>query len=347
MEKKRKFYLILPLLVIPFLTMAFWALGGGKTVAAQQASAKGIDTTLPEAQFDKQEKHDKLSVYQAVLRDSAHSGVSASFLNAMGMKNADSAKINQLNNKPEADQNADKIQAKLVQLNRQISQPQVQSAAYDPQPEQTERKIKQLHQLMRSVKSNSDEDPQMKQLSQMLAQIQAIQNPGSVKVAKKTEDLTPFKAIPAVIDGRQKVADGGAVKLKLTDTVTIKNQLLSKGQELFGVCQVTNQRLLLNIQNIRLADQIIPVNLTVFSLDGMPGIPAPEAELGGAASSGADNAVQSMQFLSMDPSLGAQAAAGSINAAKGLFSKKVKKIRVKLKDEYPVLLKNNDHSNGR
>ena len=45
--------------------------------------------------------------------------------------------------------------------------------------------------------------------------------------------------------------------------------------------------------------------------------------------------------MSMDASIGAQAAAGGINAAKGLFSKKVKKIKVKLKDEYPVLLKIN------
>jgi hypothetical protein len=36
-----------------------------------------------------------------------------------------------------------------------------------------------------------------------------------------------------------------------------------------------------------------------------------------------------------------QAAAGGVNAAKGLFSKKVKKIKVKLENEYPVLLKIN------
>ena len=29
--KERKFYMIIPLLVLPFLTMGFWALGGGKT----------------------------------------------------------------------------------------------------------------------------------------------------------------------------------------------------------------------------------------------------------------------------------------------------------------------------
>jgi conjugative transposon TraM protein len=197
--------------------------------------------------------------------------------------------------------------------------------------------------MMRNANSGSNTpDPEMQQLNQMLDKIQAIQNPSSVAVkSKKPEESSPFKAIPAIIDGKQKVMDGGAVKLKLMDTVTLKNQLLPKGQELFGVCQVTNQRLLLIIQNIRLDKQIIPVNLTVFSLDGMPGIPAPEAELGGAASNGADNAIQSMQFLTMDQSLGAQAAAGGVNAAKGLFSKKVKKIKVKLQDQFPVLLKIN------
>jgi hypothetical protein len=340
MNKQRKFLLVLPLLVIPFLTMAFWALGGGKTSATKQPTAKGIDTTLPEAQFAKSPKQDKMAVYQTALRDSAQSGVSPSFLRSMGLKR-DSAKINQVSAPSSADQSAAQIQAKLVQLNRQISQPAVTTPAYTPDDPNAQ-SIKKLQQMQKMLKSSQQqEDPQMKQLSQMLAQIQAIQNPGSVKTPKKPEDNTPFKAIPAIIDGKQKVMDGGAVKLKLTDSVTLKNQVIPKGQEIFGVCSVTNQRLLLTIQNIRLDKQIIPVNLTVFSLDGMPGIPAPEAELGGAAAGGADNAIQSMQFLSMDQSLGAQAAAGGVNAAKGLFSKKVKKIKVKLSDQFPVLLKIN------
>jgi len=324
MNKQRKFLLVLPLLVIPFLTMAFWALGGGQATSTKQPATAGIDVTLPQAQFKKEPDANKMSVYQAALRDSAQNGVSPSFLNSVAEK-------------PAADQSADRIQAKLAQLNQQLAQPAPTSYA----PQDDEVQVKKLHQMMRSVKANRQEDPEMAQLSHMLTQLQAIQNPGSVKTETKPVDATPFKAIPAIIDGKQKVMDGGAVKLKLTDTVTLKDQLLPKGQQIFGVCSVTNQRLLLTIQNIRLEKQIIPVNLTVFSLDGMPGIPAPEAELGGAAGNGADNALQSMQFMTMDSNLGAQAAAGGINAAKGLFSKKVKKIKVKLKDEYPVLLKIN------
>jgi hypothetical protein len=339
MEKQRKFYLVIPLLVIPFLTMAFYALGGGKT-ETKTVATKGIDTTLPQAQFNKDKATNKLAVYEASKRDSSQGGVSSLFLKAMGMKKADSAKISKLNTPPDADQNAERIQAKLAALNKQISQPAA-PPTYDV-ADPNAQSIKKLQMMSKALKnSQQQEDPQMKQLSQMLTQIQAIQNPASVKVSKKPEDNTPFKAIPAVIDGKQKVMDGGAVKLKLTDSVQLKDQWIPKGQQIFGVCSVTNQRLLLTIQNIRLDKQIISVNLTVFSLDGMPGIPAPEAELGGAASGGASDAVQSMQFLSMDQTLGAQAAAGGINAAKGLFSKKVKKIKVKLKDQFPVLLKIN------
>jgi hypothetical protein len=322
MKKQRKFLLVLPLLVIPFLTMAFWALGGGSAAKTQRIATRGIDMTLPEAQFKKGPAANKMAVYQSTYRDSAQNGISQSFLATVSER-------------PEADQSADRIQAKLAQLNQQLAEPA-------PEPDLvTEQKVRKLNQMVTSVKTNRQEDPEMAQLSHMLTQLQAIQNPGSVKVETKPADTSPFKAIPAIIDGKQKVADDSAVKLKLTDTVTIKKQLLPKGQQLFGVCQVTNQRLLLTIQNIRLEKQIIPVSLTVFSLDGMPGIPAPEAELSGAASNGADNALQSMQFLTMDQSLGMQAAAGGINAAKGLFSKKVKKIKVKLKDEYPVLLRIN------
>jgi hypothetical protein len=349
--KKRKFYLAVPVLILPFLTMAFWALGGGKDSSkpVNPIAERGIDLVLPSAQFKGDKPKDKLEIYQAAAKDTqATTGaVSKSFVQDMGFdpKKATTgdapttANLGDPELSSKADQQSAKIQAKLAQLNRQINQPQVTSySSQAPDPE-----VKRLHQMMKSMKSAGGEDPEMKQLSNMLTKIQAIQNPeaANAQTNKKEASESAFRAISAIVDGKQKVKDGAAVKLKLTDSVTLKSQFLPKGQEVYGVCQISNQRLLLTIQNIRLDKQIIPVNLTVFSLDGMPGIPAPEAELGGAAGNGADNAIQNMQFLSMDQSLGAQAAAGGVNAAKGLFSKKVKKIKVKLSDKYPVLLKIN------
>lgn len=350
-RKKRKFYLVVPLLVLPFLTMAFWALGGGsgKTDRNKRTPQKGINMTLPSAQFKEQEANNKMDIYQSTAKDSAKKnyGAGSAFMQQMGFEpsrvdssiaHQDKPKIASLKQNTSDIQSA-RISAKLAAINRQISQPSApDESAYD------DRSVKKLNRMMKVMNSSQGEDPEMEQLNAMLTKIQAIQNPASVsKPTVKRTDSAVFKAIPAMIDGKQKVMNGGTVRLKLTDSIRIRGEFLPKGQLIFGASQVTNQRLLLTIENIRLDKQIIPVNLTVFSLDGMPGIPAPEADLGEAAGTGADNAVQSMQFMSMDASLGAQAATGGINAAKGLFSKKVHKIKVKLKDEYPVLLRVNKY----
>ncbi|RVT98459.1 conjugative transposon protein TraM [Mucilaginibacter limnophilus] len=338
MEKQRKFYLVLPLLVLPFLTMAFWALGGGKGGRDTAVYGKGLDTDLPEAQFGDKEKNDKLAVYQAAQRDSARDGISPAFLHAIGLA-GDSA--NHTAQVTTTDEQAQQLQNKLAALNRQIGQPQSEPApAYDePEPAQ----VRRLNRLMEQAGHNGGaDDPELRQLDKMLDKLQAIQNPATVAPVKAApEASTPFRTIPALIDGKQKIANGAAVKMKLNDSVRIKGQLLPRGQVLFGTAQIANQRLLVQIKNIRSGIQIIPVDLTVFSEDGMPGIPAPEAELSGITASNADQTLQSMQIMSMDQSLGAQAAAGGINAAKDLFSKKVKKIKVKLMDAYPVLLKIN------
>jgi len=349
-RKKRKFYLVVPLLVLPFLTMTFWALGGGSGKADKNKTAqqKGINMALPSAQFREQEANNKMAIYQTAAKDSAKKNAVAGseFMQQMGFNpsQVDSGAIHKDQSEAvstkqnSADLQSARISAKLAAINRQISQP-----AYTDESAYDDHSVKKLNRMMKAMNSSQGKDPEMEQLNTMLTKIQAIQNPTSVKPAEKKTDNAVFKAIPAMIDGKQKVMNGGTVRLKLTDSIRLRGEYLPKGQLIFGACQVTNQRLLLTIENVRLDKKIIPVNLTVFSLDGMPGIPAPEADLGGAAGTGADNAVQSMQFMSMDASLGAQAAAGGINAAKGLFSKKVHKIKLKLKDEYPVLLKINKY----
>jgi len=354
--KKRKFFLVIPLLILPFLTMAFWALGGGKAAkqTTNMTAAKGFDMVLPSAQFKDKKEKDKMGIYQAAGKDtsSTKDGVSKSFIRAMGFDpktaaHTDSAKLSKTTTPVyanTADQQTAKIEAKLAQLNRQISQPPTEpNYTTAANSNYTDPDVNRLKAMMKAMNNNSAKDPQMDQLNSMLTKIQAIQHPdlAIAKAKKKKESDSAFRAIPAVIDGKQKVMNGGTVRLKLTDSVKLRGIELHKGQLLFGACQVTNQRLLLNIQNIRIGKDILPADLTVFSLDGLPGIPAPEAELSGAAGDGATNAMESMQFLSMDESLGAQAAAGGINAAKGLFSKKVKKIRVKLKDNFAVLLRDN------
>jgi hypothetical protein len=349
-ERKRKMLLFLPLLLLPFLALAFYALGGGKGNLANgnQQISKGLNTTLPGAQLLHEKAQDKMALYDKAMRDSAaaKSRGSNSAFAALGWDTARSAQTNKSIPAISAQVNETKINQKLGEINRQISQPEPvahypnnYSSATSASPD-----LDRMEKLIKSKERESTPDPEMKQLNAMLDKIMQIQNPGLAKEKQTDKPISKdsaFKAIPAMIDGNQKVMNGGVVKLRLLDTIRINGITYPKGQSLSGSCTVTNQRLLLDIKNIRLGTSILPVNLTVFSLDGMQGINAPEAELGGAAGNGANGALENMEFLSMDQSVSTQAATAGINAAKGLLGKKVKKIRVKLKGGVTVLLRNN------
>jgi len=206
--------------------------------------------------------------------------------------------------------------------------------------------LERLEKLLKQKQDNKAPDPEMAQLNTMLDKIMQLQNPALAKAAPAiggsgTVKDSTFRAIPALIDGNQKVKPGGVVKLRLADSVRIGAYTFPKGQALSGSCSVMNQRLLLEIKNVRIGTSIMPVNLTVFSLDGMPGINAPEAELGEAAGNGVTNGLNSMEFIGMDQSLSTQAASAGISAAKELLGKKVKRIRVKLHGGQQVLLRVN------
>jgi hypothetical protein len=334
-ERKRRFLLVLPFLLLPLLALAFWLLHKAPNNKQVQQTA-GLNTSLPGAKFDKHEKSgNKMSFYEQAKQDSdrAHSAANSTALGQFGF------------NKP--DPNVARINDKLATINAQISQaqttPEITPVATKPVEDKTfSEQVDKLDHLAKTINASPDSDPQMQQLSKMVEQLQAIQTPKpSLLKSPETKPDSQFKAIPATIDGNQKVLQGGIVKLKLNDSIRLKNVWLPKGQLLFGNANITNQRLLLNIKTVRIGSAIIPVDLNVYSLDGLPGINAPEAEIAGAAGNGADNALSGMEFMSMDQSLATQAAAGGIEAAKGLFSKKIRRVKVKLKGGQPLLLRLN------
>ncbi|WP_316757593.1 conjugative transposon protein TraM [Pedobacter aquatilis] len=307
----------------------------------KQQGQKGINASLPDAVLKKDAPEDKMSIYSVMPMDSTVD------------KNAD---LGITFGERNADDQAEAIKEKLLQINAQVSAPATRGAdlgvkvggAYGSGGSSNMKSdVDRLELLMKSMQKGDGEDKEMQQLGEVMDKIISIQNPGVVqqKLLERKAEMaakdSAFHALPAVVDGFQKVAQGGLVRLKLMDTATLSGMLLAKGQLLYGSCSIVNQRLLLNITNVRLGSSIIPVNLSVFSLDGIMGIDAPDAVLGEVAADGTVNALGSMQLLSMDNSLGVQAASAGIDAAKNLIGRKVKRVRVKLRDGLPVLLKVN------
>lgn len=342
-KNKRKVLLFLPILVLPFLALAFYTMGGGmgNTGTGPQAVQKGINTDLPDATFKKEEPLDKMGFYQQTDRDSANKDEN-------GIKNvADRLGFNG----QEVDPQTQQINQKLEALNREINRPaetanyRSTASAARPQPSTMKSDVDRLEALMKNMQEGKTEDPEMEQLTGMLDKIMAIQNPGLMQEKLKQQQPASsdslFRAIPAALMDNQKAVQGAIIKLRLQDSIRLNGQFIPKGHILFGTCRITNQRLLLDIKNIRLGTSIIPVDLSVYSLDGMPGIDAPEAQLTDALNGGADDAIRNVQFMGLDQSIGAQVAGAGIEAAKGLFSKKINSIKVKLKAGQSILLRNN------
>jgi conjugative transposon TraM protein len=224
----------------------------------------------------------------------------------------------------------------------------------------------------------------MKQLSRMLQQISEIQNPAkteniarsrsatnssrvyAVTAASDESDEDQGKSLPvhftgnrsnevedakgniiqAVIHEDQTLVSGAVVKLRLVDGIYVKAKMIPKGTFIYGTCALNNERLEIKISSIRYLNNILPVALTVYDLDGLEGLYVPGSISRDAAKTGMSNAVNSVQLMSLDQSIGAQAAGAGIEAAKGLFGKKVKQIKVKVKSGYEVLLRDNNERNN-
>jgi hypothetical protein len=343
-QKKKRFLLFLPVIVIPFMTLIFWVLGGGKGNDVNAKTADHLLSSLPQVNLSAEKGFDKMNYYDKASEDSLKykefnkdkNYWEKNYLtNSNDLNNGGSNGIYQVQDQEK------EFQTKLDKLNKVINAPE-SSDNYPVQSSNAKgQQIKSVKDRLNAVSEASD--PELEQLNGMLEKIWQIQNPDAPKENKKElKENNPFNAIPAVIEGKQKIGQGSVIKLRLLEEINIQGQKIPKGHLLFGHCRLSNQRIQLDITNIRLGKSIIPVDFTTYDmLDGMEGINAPDALFNEAINSGSNDALQNLQLLSLDQSMGTQIAGAGISAAKGLFNKKTSRIKVKLKDGYQVLLKNN------
>lgn len=146
-------------------------------------------------------------------------------------------------------------------------------------------------------------------------------------------------AIQAVIHETQTIVDGSTVKLRLVNDVFINGVRIPKDNFIYGIASLRGERLSIKITSVRYNNSLFPVELAVYDMDGLDGIYIPGAITRDVAKQSADRSMQTIGLTSLDPSWGAQAASAGIEAAKTLFSKKVKLIKVTVKAGYQVLLR--------
>jgi conjugative transposon TraM protein len=201
MRRQRKVLLALPLLVLPFLTLFFWALGGGKPdpAIAQASVKKGFDTNLPDAKIKDGSAMNKMSYYDQAALDSVklkqqiksdpyyhqHRDTDSlkrhpvALWNAIGNKDSLSKYNVSVGNGNNRKASEAQVYQKLAQLQTAIHQPapvaslKKENAAALAETDELQRKLQGLN------KSSAD-DPEMAQMNSMLEKVLDIQHPDRV-----------------------------------------------------------------------------------------------------------------------------------------------------------------------
>lgn len=155
---------------------------------------------------------------------------------------------------------------------------------------------------------------------------------------EELETIPEQNAITAEVQETQTLVNGSIIKLRLTTDVYINGTLIPKDQFVFGAVSLSNERLMITINNIRYQNAIFPVALKVYDLDGILGLYVPGAISRDVAKQSADRSVQAIGLSDWDNSLSGQVASAGVEAAKNLVSKRMKLTKVTVKAGYKVLL---------
>ena len=211
--RKRKFLLVLPLLMLPFVCIVFAALGGGKGAAnnaSATAATKGFNMNLPGAHFTKKEMaFTKMGFYEKADADSAK-------LQEQIRQDPYHAKSALLPEKPAAsaghfsttlsaappeDSNANKLLRQLDQLKQILRRPAIPEPPPSSLPITTGPALlstsapgtNRLQHLLQTIRSadTAGSDPQLEKLSGMLDKIIQIQHPSSHIVPDSAKSTLP------------------------------------------------------------------------------------------------------------------------------------------------------------
>jgi hypothetical protein len=332
MNLKKKMLLLLPLLVLPFTTLLFWSLGGGTARATQSTvTTKGLNTELPNAN-NKEASTDKMSFYDLARKDSIDKA------QALSMDPYNKAVQAGLSYEPYKESTLPeeaKLHARMSQVEKLISEPPAEKHITRSTTQYRDQSLEE---------PVATKDPELEQLSGMIDKIMQLQQPAQSKTkAGDTETSktlsTTFTAITAVIPETQVLVSGSVIRLRLTNELALTDSdLLHTGAIVYGITTLEGERLHVQVPSVRIGNRIVPANLSIFDNDGMEGIYIPGAISREVAKESGNDAINSIELGTLDPSLKGQAASAGIKAARNLLSRKIKLTRLTVPAGHQVYL---------
>lgn len=229
--RKRKMLMVFPLLVTPFITMAFWAMGGGtgKQTNTVTNNTKGLNLNLPTASVAKDNLTDKMSFYDQARKDSLkmaewmrndpyYQKTDQDALSENEIENITSVTANKYGQRlntslyeTDADNPEQKIMQRLAQLDKELKNTETTDKKVD-QPEYTSSRdellsgeIDRLEDMMQTMNKGGESDPEISQLQNTLEKILDIQHPERVRERIKEKSLQNKQRVFAVSRFKNKV----------------------------------------------------------------------------------------------------------------------------------------------
>lgn len=155
--------------------------------------------------------------------------------------------------------------------------------------------------------------------------------------------------IRACVDCNQTLTDGQGVRLRLMEEMRAGNLILPRNTLVVGMGKIEGERLGITITSVEYAGTILPVELTVYDSDGQPGIHIPVSMEISAAKEVAANLGQnlgttvSITNQSAGDQLLSELGKGAIQGVSQYVAKKIRTVKVHLKEGYRVMLSQNEN----
>lgn len=179
--------------------------------------------------------------------------------------------------------------------------------------------------------------------SAFLASWNETRNRGFYTAGTSEQVVQPKNSIRAIVQETQTVTDESGVRLRLLETAKTPSRNIPAGTVLTANAKFQNGRLQLKVTSIEFEGHIIPVDITVYDLDGQQGLYVPYSPEMNALTEIASNMSQtSGTSIMMTRSAGQQAAGdlsrGVVQGISGYFSKKVRTQKVTVKAGHQIFL---------
>ncbi len=326
--KKNKALLILPLVLLPFIVLIFYVLGGGekarnnKTLIGAHTNQEGANYLLPEAEksieiFEKMEAYQNQNLPANINAQNTLSvnkeSSDASHMDLIDV-HADSLKvlfkhqskadvsskllahIKQKEELVRGDLSEDKdAKPALVKRNfkaEREGRTQLKTTVNQSNPEEN-LKNRMTHQLdgLEELEQIFDENmnlsrkndslkyflqevkEKLKISNQKKEQIVSLEKKSSMGFDNKNPSISLIKA---EVYETTTVLDGNRIKMRLLDDAWIDGRRAGKNTFFYGICEINNERLNIQVTRFPLAEYFLPVDIQIHDLDGLPGLYIPD-----------------------------------------------------------------------